>query len=105
MWTQLIPYKYKLGKWLLRKGATLYFVTEEDREELKNRINSDTWFGSFIETGNHLVYHMQPMNDYDTQSVINVLKHIEPNYNRITSEREEYYKDVWLSDGEHKESN
>lgn len=90
------------GLWMLRVGANLSFKTKEEKEEFKNRINSDTWFGSFIYTGNHLCGSVQPMNEFDTQSVINVLSQKTPNYEMITSEKEEYYKENWLAEGDHK---
>jgi hypothetical protein len=38
-------------------------------------VNADTWVGAMSESGGHLLGDVQPMNEYDTQSVINVLKH------------------------------
>lgn len=90
-----------LGRLLLRIGARLCLVTEEDKQHFKDKINADTWFGSFISTGNHLIGKVSPMNTYDTQSVINVLLHKNPNYNRVVTREGHYYEDTWLPESQH----
>lgn len=55
-------------------GAKLCLNTEEEKHRFKIKINNNTKTGSVCESGDHLRGHIQPMCDYDTQSVINVLK-------------------------------
>lgn len=83
-------------------GANICLNTEDEKRRFKAKINNNTATGSICETGDHLRYHVKPMCDYDTQSVINVLKQEllvsgdiwEDNHE--TSKRVEYYKEEWV---------
>ena len=80
-------------------GALLCLNSNEDKERFKNAINGNTTLGSHVESVDHLRAHIQPMCDYDTQSVINVLKQelIISDCNQIknSSKKLEYYKEEW----------
>lgn len=55
-------------------GAKLCLNSKEQKQAFKDAINRNTTIGSFADSGDYLRGYIQPMNDYDTQSVINVLK-------------------------------
>lgn len=95
--------KYNLGLWMLRKGTSIVFCDEESKEVFKEKVNAETYFGSYVESGNHIISNMNPIDSYTVQSVINVLRHKEPNYNRVVSNKLAFYKDEWLSEYKHKE--
>lgn len=82
-------------------GAKLCLNSGEDKEKFKNSININTTVGSYADSGDYLRGEIQPMNDYDTQSVINVLKQellIEDQlaFNGCkVSEKKSYYKEAW----------
>lgn len=71
--------KEKLGIELMAIGADLYFTTDNDlghnNHKLKDAINRDTLLGSFADSCGYIHSNMEPMCQYDTQSVINVLRH------------------------------
>lgn len=82
-------------------GAKLCLNSSEDKEKLKRQININTTIGSYADSGDHLRGFIQPMSEYDTQSVINVLKQellvkeqLAFNDGEVT-EKETYYKEVW----------
>lgn len=82
-------------------GAKLCLNSDEDKEKFKDAINRNTTCGSHIDSGDHLRGAISPMCEYDTQSVINTLKHELLINNDIafsgekTSKRIEYYKEEW----------
>lgn len=82
-------------------GAKLCFNSPEDKEKFKQEINRNTTIGSYADSGDHLRGTISPMCDYDTDSVINVLKQellIEKQFafNDVdTSKKETYYNEVW----------
>lgn len=94
-------FKYKLGVKLMGLGAKLCLNSDEDKEKFKDAINVNTTIGSYADSGDYLRGAINPMNDYDTQSVINVLKQnllIEKQlaFNGCkVSKKEAYYKEVW----------
>jgi len=93
--------KYNLGVKLMSWGAKLCLNSDEDKEKLKQAINRNTTIGSYADSGDYLRGHINPMCDYDTDSVVNVLKQellIEKQlaFNGVdTSEKETYYKESW----------
>lgn len=90
--------KSDFGAALIKLGAKLYFDSDNSKlENLKDAINTQTTIGSYTDSGDHLRSSIQPMCEYDTQSVICALK-----FGGFTeapdvkfSERVEYYKDQW----------
>lgn len=90
--------KSDFGAALIKLGAKLYFDGDDRKiENLKDAINTQTMIGSYADSGDHLRSFIQPMCEYDTQSVICALK-----FGGFTefrdvkcSERVEYYKDLW----------
>lgn len=94
--------KEKLGIELMAIGADLYFTTDNDlghnNHKLKDAINRDTLLGSFADSCGYIHSNMEPMCQYDTQSVINVLRrrHL-TKYSQHNSptDMEAYYKEVW----------
>ena len=92
---------FNLGVKLMGLGAKLCLNSDEDKERFKQSINRNTTIGSLADSGDHLRGSIQPMNDYDTQSVINVLKQEllikdQLTFNGAdTSKKETYYKEVW----------
>lgn len=93
--------RYDLGVKLMSWGAKLCLNSFEDKEKFKQAINRNTTIGSYADSGDHLRGIINPMCDYDTDSVINVLKQellIEKQlaFNGVnTSEKETYYKESW----------
>ncbi len=94
--------KEQLGIELMSIGANLYFTKDNDLSHnnivLKNAINNDTLVGSFADSGGYIHGDISPMNRYDTQSVINVLRHKQLlNHNVETSSTDTIseYKDTW----------
>ena len=93
--------KYRLGVKLMSWGAKLCLNSAEDKEKFKQAINRNTTIGSFADSGDHLRGQINPMCDYDTDSVVNVLKQellIEKQlaFNGYkTSVKETYYKESW----------
>lgn len=96
-----MSFKYELGVKLMGLGANLCLNSDEDKEKFKDAINVNTTIGSYADSGDYLRGVINPMNDYDTQSVINVLKQnllIEKQlaFNGCkVSRKETYYKEVW----------
>lgn len=94
--------KFNLGVKLMSLGAKLCLNSAEDKERFKDAINRNTTCGSHIDSGDHLRGVVSPMCDYDTQSVINTLKHELLIDDDIafsgckTSKKETYYKESWL---------
>ncbi|MBA57023.1 MAG: hypothetical protein CMK89_21450 [Pseudomonadales bacterium] len=82
---------------LIKLGAKLYFDSENKRDLFKHDINKQTTIGSYADSGDHLRGSIEPMNDYDTQSVILSLKYGTFNNDGDVkfSKKETYYKDVW----------
>lgn len=93
----LAKIKSRLGAALIKLGAKLYFDSEKKRDLFKNDINRQTTIGSYADSGDHLRGSIEPMNDYDTQSVILSLKYgtFTNDSNIKFSKKEMYYKDVW----------
>ena len=93
--------KRSLGVKLMSLGASLCLNSAEDKEKFKQSINRNTTIGSFADSGDHLRGEINPMCDYDTDSVINVLKQellIKEQLafnNTDTSVKETYYKELW----------
>lgn len=94
--------KEKLGIELLSIGANLYFTKDgnlkHNNSVLKNAINNDTLIGSFADSGGYIHGDISPMNSYDTQSVINVLRHkLLMKHTDATSSTDvvNEYKDKW----------
>lgn len=93
----LAKIKSRLGAALIKLGAKLYFDSEKKRDLFKHDINTQTTIGSFADSGDHLRGSIEPMNDYDTQSVILSLKYgtFTNDIDAKFSKKETYYKDVW----------
>lgn len=93
--------KYKIGYKLLKWGAILSLSSDKQKEKFKDKINNNTTTGSVCGSGDHLRGYVQPMCDYDTQSVVNVLTQELMVSGDIwidghkTSKRIEYYKEEW----------
>ena len=91
--------RYALGVKLMSWGARLCLNSDDDKKRFKAAINGNTLLGSHADSGGHLHSHIQPMCDYDTQSVVNTLKQelLLSNNNQMKhpSERKEYYKEEW----------
>ncbi len=88
--------KQRLGIKLLSFGAKLYFQSESDKRQFKTSINLETTVGCITSSGGHIRGYVQPMCDFDTQSVINVLVHRKLlNVSEETSEKIEYYSEKW----------
>lgn len=93
--------KFKFGVKLMSWGSKLVFSSDENRDKFKDAINRNTLLGSFADSGGHLAGCIQPMCEYDTQSVINVLnqqlmfKTAVAFDDIVTTEKEEYYKENW----------
>jgi len=86
----------KLGLWLLSQGARLAFVTDADKEELKDAINHDSIVWDAAGAGGHIRSELKPMNEYDTQSVVNVLKHGGSVMNsHPPTKKVSYYSEEW----------
>lgn len=83
-------------------GAKMCLNSEKGKELFKDAINRNTACGSHFDSGDYLRGEINPMCDYDTQSVVNVLKNellINPDaaFSGIkTSEKKTYYRDSWL---------
>lgn len=65
--------RFKLGIKLLKWGSLLVFKDQYYKDLLKDAVNRNTLIGSIVESGNHIAGYVQPMCEYDTQSVVNVL--------------------------------
>jgi hypothetical protein len=93
--------KFRLGITLLSWGSQLVFTNDDSKQLFKDAVNRNTLIGSHIETGNHLTGYVQPMCEYDTQSVINVLNQkllINEDAAFVgmsITEKHEYYKETW----------
>lgn len=91
--------RYTIGVKLMSWGAKMCLNSGEDKEKLKMTVNGNTLLGSHTDSGGHLHSHIQPMCDYDTQSVVNVLKQqlllSDDNQVKDSSQRKEYYRDEW----------
>ena len=73
---------------------------DSDRDKLKRKINYETIIGSCSESGGHIHGGMAPMNDYDTQSVINTLRNFDSfdlDTSEADTEKENYYTEKWKS--------
>jgi len=66
--------KYILGVKIMSWGAKLCLNSTEDKEKFKDQININTTIGSYADSGDYLRGSINPMCEYDTQSVINVIK-------------------------------
>lgn len=83
-------------------GANLCLNSEAEKERFKTKINNNTTTGSICGSGDALRHHVKPMCDYDTDSVINVLKQELLVSGDIwkddhkTSKKVEYYKEEWV---------
>lgn len=89
--------KSRLGAALIKLGANLYFDRDIKRDLFKADINTQTTIGSFADSGDYLRGSIEPMNDYDTQSVILSLKQgtFTNEIDAKFSKKETYYRDVW----------
>ena len=67
-------YKFKIGVKLLKWGSLLVFKDKQSKDLLKDAVNRNTLIGSIVESGNHIAGEVQPLCEYDTQSIVNVLK-------------------------------
>lgn len=93
----LASLKSRFGAALIELGANLYFKDDEQTQKLKRAINENTTIGSYAESGDHIRGHVKPMCDYDTQSVVNVLRQGKFCENASeTSKREAWYSESWL---------
>lgn len=68
-----MSFRFKLGIKLLKWGSLLVFKDQYSKDLLKDAVNRNTLIGSIVESGNHIAGEVQPMCEYDTQSVVNVL--------------------------------
>lgn len=88
--------RHRLGWWLIRAGAKLALRNDAERDQFKDRINAETWQGAQIETGGHILSEINPMCEYDTQSVIIVLRRgldvgaLDPMTKKLA-----YYREKW----------
>lgn len=94
--------KEKFGIKLMSIGANMYFTKDNNLSHnntvLKNAINNDTLIGSFADSGGHIHGDISPMNRYDTQSIINVLRHrqlFDHNVETSSTDIVSGYKDTW----------
>ena len=93
--------KIAIGVKLMGLGARMCLNSPENKEKFKHSINRNTTLGSIADSGDHLRGEINPMCDYDTQSVINVLKfelltENQAGFNGVdTSVKETYYKELW----------
>lgn len=83
-------------------GAKLCLDSGESRDLFKDAINRNTTAGSHIDSGDHLRSSIDPMCEYDTKSVINVLSQELLTKDDVafsgvkTSKRIEYFKEEWI---------
>ena len=93
--------KTAIGVKLMSLGAKLCLNSPDAKEKFKQSINRNTTLGSIADSGDHLRGEINPMCDYDTQSVINVLKlellnENQSGFNGVdTSAKETCYKEIW----------
>lgn len=93
--------RFSLGVKLMSFGAKLCLNSETDKQALKDAININTVIGAYADSGGHLLSSLTPITEYDTQSVINVLKQellikkdlAFNSYSPTT--KEAYYKENW----------
>lgn len=82
-------------------GAKLCLNSNEDKQAFKDAINRNTVVGAYADSGGYLLSTLTPATDYDTQSVINVLKQellIEKDLafnGGSPTKKEAYYKEHW----------
>ena len=89
--------KHDIGVWMIKAGSKLVFSSDNARDNLKNAINYDSYIGGMAGTGGHIFADVKPMCEFDTQSVINVLKSGDFDSNRDSvSKPETYAKELWL---------
>lgn len=71
--------KVKFYRWLLKIAVNNLYRDNSDgglkgrRKRLLDDINGETWVGAHIDTGGHLLAHLDPMVDYELVSVINAM--------------------------------
>ena len=73
-------------------------ASENDKCKFKRKINYETVLGSYADSGGYIHGNMTPMNDYDTVSVINVLRNFNDfdlETNEFQTEKENYYTEKW----------
>ena len=90
--------KAEFGQWLIKLGANLIFKSNENRDLLKNNINHETWLYAMAGSGGHILGEIKPMNEFDTDSVISVLKSGDILNTKITtrSKKDTYYLEKWV---------
>ena len=71
---ELTP-EQKRGVELMKQGAKLFFTGVAEKELFKHLVNGETVIGSYADSGGYIHSEMQPLCEYDTISVINVLRH------------------------------
>lgn len=83
-------------KKLLAVAFTKVYDSPEGREELRNAINAETWFGSQIETGGHALSNCVPLGDYEIISLKCVLTGNKSMQNNVVSTRKlDYWLHIW----------
>ena len=88
--------RHLIGVKLLKLGSRLLFDSESQKEKFKHSINHDSYIGAMAGSGGHILGEVKPMCEFDTDSVINVLKHEMMLGAEINVTKQEfYYKENW----------
>lgn len=72
--------------------------SDSDIEKLKQKINYQTWIGSMAGSGGHIHGGMKPMTEFDTISVINVLRSFSSfadDTETMKTEKTSYHSEEW----------
>lgn len=73
-------------------------ASDSDIQRLKQKINHSTHIGSLADSGGYLQSEIAPMCDYDTTSVICVLRDFasfDKDTDMIETKKEQYYSERW----------
>lgn len=83
----------------MKQGAKLFFVDDAAKELFKHLVNVETIIGSYADSGGYIHGMMTPLCEYDTQSVVNVLRNGLPAQDKpftaTPTVRKEYYQETW----------
>lgn len=84
----------RLYRAVLKFCVIKLYETDNEREQFKIDINNDTYIGSYIDTGGHLLSSLSPITDYEIVSILNALKGAKSmSDGAVSSEKETYYKE------------
>ena len=93
--------RFRIGVKLMGIGARLCLDSDVNRDLFKDAINRNTTASSYADSGDHIKGVVNPMCEYDTESVINVLS-LELLVNDDfafrgikTSKKVKHYKEDW----------